>query len=93
VTGEPTPGSAGAAGRLAKVLLVGAAGLVAGFLLLSFLLSAISERHDVCACRDGSRRADWAWALRSPASHCAELCRERGGGDVVPAPPRPPARR
>jgi hypothetical protein len=93
VTGGAAAGGARAAGRLAKVLLVGAAGLVAGFLVLALLLSAISERHDVCACRDGSRRAGWAWALRSPAAHCGELCRESGGGDVVPAPPRSPARR
>lgn len=93
MTGEPAARVARGVVRLAKVLVVGAAGLVAGFLVLSFLLSAISERHDVCACRDGSRRAGWAWALRSPAAHCGELCRETGGGDVVQPPTRSPARR
>jgi hypothetical protein len=93
VTEASAPGGGRAAGRLLKVVLVGSAALLAGFLALSFLLSAISERHDVCACRDGSRRAGWAWAVRSPASHCAELCRDGGGGDVVAPPPGLPARR
>jgi len=84
--GPPRPAPGGLR-RLPGVLLAGAAFLVAGFLALSFLLSALSERHDVCACRDGTRRTGWAWALRSPEGHCAELCREAGGGEVVPPPP------
>lgn len=94
MTAGPAASTTRAAGRVLRVVALGAAGLVAGFLALAFLLSAVSERHDVCACRDGSRLSGWAWALRSPASHCSELCRERGGGgDVVPPPPGLPARR
>lgn len=86
------PAVAGA-GSVLRVLVLGALGLLLGFLVLSFLLAAISERHDVCACRDGGRAAGWAWALRSPASHCAELCREHGGGEAVRPPPGRPKRR
>jgi len=85
--------AAAGAGSLLRVLVLGALGLVAGFLVLSLLLSAISERHDVCACRDGARPAGWAWGLRSPSSHCLELCRDHGGGEVVAPPLRPPGKR
>ncbi len=69
------------------MLLLGAAGLVAGFLVLALVLAALSERHDVCDCADGVRRAGWSWGLRSPESSCARVCGQAGGGRVVPPSP------
>ncbi len=74
-------------GELLRVLGVGALGLLAGFLAIAFLLAAISERHDVCDCADGTRRAGGSWGLRSPESSCARICVGKGGGAVVPVPP------
>ncbi len=75
------------AGRLLRVLLLGAAGLVAGFLALALVLAALSERHDLCDCADGVRRGGWSWGLRSPESGCARVCAQSGGGHVVPPSP------
>ncbi len=75
------------AARLLRALLLGAAGLVAGFLLLALLLAALSERHDLCDCADGVRRGGWSWGLRSPDSGCARVCERAGGGRVVPPSP------
>jgi len=74
---------------LLRVSLLGVLGLAAGFVVLSFLLASISERHDVCACRDGSHPSGWAWGLASPASHCTRLCDGHGGGAALPPPLRP----
>jgi hypothetical protein len=70
-----------------RVVALGSAGLLAGFLAIAFLLAALSERRDVCACADGSRRSGWAWGLSSPERSCERLCDGRGGGAVVPTPP------
>jgi len=75
-----------------RVSALGLLGLSLGFLVLAFLLAAISERHDVCACGDGSYPFGWAWGLTSPASHCARLCSGHGGGKALPAPLHRPGR-
>jgi hypothetical protein len=72
---------------LASVLGAGASALlvlVLGFLVIAFLISAISERHDDCLCQDGTRASGWAWGARSPESNCTELCRNAGGGKPLP---------
>lgn len=79
-----------AALSLLRVSVLGLLALLAGFLALSFLLASISERHDVCACRDGTHFAGWAWGLRSPATHCEALCTAHGGGEALPSPLRRP---
>lgn len=76
-----------------RVSLLGLLGLGAGFLLLAFLLAAISERHDVCACGDGSHPSGWAWGLSSPAAHCSSLCAGHGGGEALPLLPARPSGR
>jgi len=76
-----------------RVSVVGLLGMAAGFLVLAFLLASISERHDFCACRDGSHPSGWAWGLKSPESHCAALCDAHGGGEALPPRLKPPGTR
>jgi len=92
VSPRPLAAAKGALSFL-RVSVLGLLGMAAGFLVLAFLLASIAERHDVCACRDGSHLSGWAWGLRSPARHCAALCEGRGGGEALPPRLKPPGSR